>query len=397
MKEKSATHLCYCIMLAFGVVISIIGPLLTDISKEFSLSLSATGVFFTINYLGLLSFVFIGGILAERFGKKNLIAISLLGLSLSLFVFGISSNIMFAFIAIFFIGGFGSIIQSSVNSLIADLNSLNKDYYINAAQMFFCIGAVFGPVLVLIMMKMGNSWRFNYIVLAILIFVLFFAMIKLQICEKPGSEKLNLKDLKETLWDKRFLRICLCIALYAGTELGVWGWMSTFMKKELALSGSAAILIVSVFWMTMTIGRLICGRLMKYFNVRSIIISSSLISSLAVLLSGLIEGEVLILINVIVLGLSFSSIFPLLLSEGSSINPSSTAFAVMVGSSGIGIIVIPFIIGLLGDFAGMSIAMMSPGIFLVIIALLFVRCLPPLSLSLLGLGGKRHYGPDKCD
>lgn len=372
MKDKSATHLCFCIMLAFGVVISMLGPLLTDISKEFSLSLSKTGVFFTISYFGLLSFVFIGGILAGRFGKKNLIAISLLGLSLSLFMFGLSSNVLFAFISIFFMGGFGSIIQSLVNSLAAEINPIKKDYYINLLQLFFCIGAVLGPVFVVVMISTGNSWRISYYVMSAIMFILFTTMVKLKVDENFKTEKINLSDLRETIWDKRFLRICICIALYAGTELGVWGWMSTFMKKELDLSGSAAILSVSVFWIAMTIGRVLCGSLIKVFNAKNVIISFSLLSSFMVLLSGLLEGGTLVLINVVAMGLSFSSIFPLLLSEGSSINSSSTAFAVMVGSSGIGIIIIPFIIGLLGDYAGMRVATMSPCILMVAIAFIFI-------------------------
>jgi fucose permease len=247
---------------------------------------------------------------------------------------------------------------------------MNKDYYINLAQVFLCIGAVFGPVLAVVMMTIGNSFRVNYFILAILIFILFFVTMNLKIDEKPTSERINLKDIKIILWNKNFLRICICIALYSGTELGVWGWMSTFMEKEMELSQRQSIIFVSVFWISLTIGRIICGKLMKYFDVRNIIIVLALLSSLAVLFSGFLEGGVIVVLSVIAIGLSFSSIFPFLLSIGSSIFPSSSAFAVMVGSSGIGIVFIPFFMGLIGENVGMRIAMMSPCLLLLVIALL---------------------------
>lgn len=371
MQNRGTTYLCCFIMWAFGVVISIIGPLLTDISREFSLSMSQSGLLFTINYMGFLSFVFIGGILSERFGKKNIILISLIGLSLSLFMFGVSSKIIFAFIAIFFVGGFGSIIQSSVISLVAHLNSSNKDYFINLAQMFLCAGAASGPILIVVMMTIGNSWRINYFILSALMFILFCIVINLKVNEKPILEKTNLNNLRDILSNKRFLMICICMALYSGLELGVWGWMSTFMKKEMALSKNAAILIVSVFWISMTIGRILCGKLIKFFNIKKIIILLLLLSGFAVLLSGFLKGGVVTLLLVIAIGLSFSSIYPFLLSIGSTISSSSSSFAIIVGSGGIGIVIIPFFIGLIGDHIGMRIAMMSPCVLLFFMAFLF--------------------------
>jgi fucose permease len=372
MQNKFGTYLCCFIMLAYGVVLSIIGPLLSDISKDYSLSLGQMGLFISINFIGFLSFVYIGGILAEKFGKKNITTISLIGLSLSLFMFGFSSTLYLEFIAIFLIGGFGGIIESVVCSLIADLNPLNKDHYINFAQIFLCTGVALGPLLTILIIRLGYNWRINYYILSVLFLILFCSIVTIKVKENQTSEKILLKDLKGILFDNKFVIVCICMLLYTGCEVSVWGWMSTFSQKGMALSRSAAAFYVFAFWISMTIGRIVCGKLIRLFKIRNIIIVLAFLSALTVMISGFIKVGIIAWVVAIGLGFSFSSLYPFLLAVGSSRKSNATSFAVMVGSGGIGAIIIPFFTGIIGEHMGVQIALMSPSILLLIIALLFI-------------------------
>ena len=359
-------------MCAFGIVLSIIGPLLIDISKSYSLSMSLTGLLFSVNFFGFITFIFIGGMLAERFGKKNIITIALLGLSVSLFIFGFSHNVIFAFVSIFLIGGFGGIIESIVSSLVSDLNDTNADYYINLSQIFLCIGAALGPILALLMTVTGNTWRMAYFILSSIMIILFLIIISIKIDEKPIANKININEFKTALLDKKFVLVLIGFVLYAGTEVGVWGWMSTFMVKDMNLTQSVSAILVSVFWISMMIGRVICGKLIKYFKVQNFIIVLSLFSAVVVFLSGLIKGGILTWIIVIAIGFAFSSLYPFLLSVGSTERSNATAFALMVGSGGVGTILIPFFMGTIGEHMGTNIAMMSPSLLMLLLAGMFI-------------------------
>ncbi|HBE79694.1 MAG TPA: MFS transporter, partial [Firmicutes bacterium] len=90
--RKLTTYLLFTIMIFFAMVLTIMSPLLTNISETFHLSLAQTGTIFTANFLGFTLFVVIGGILSDRFGKKLILTVSLLGYTLALLLFPLASN-----------------------------------------------------------------------------------------------------------------------------------------------------------------------------------------------------------------------------------------------------------------------------------------------------------------
>ena len=220
----------------------------------------------------------------------------------------------------------------------------------------------------------GFGWRPNYFILSILAFVIFIAFSKLKMTVPAGSDKIDLGKFRESLTDKKFLIVCVCFILYAGSEGGTWGWMSTFLKKGMHISINASGFIVGAFWMSMAIGRIICGTLTKYFQVENITIFLSISSGIVVILSGLLQGQTAMFIISVALGLAFSSQYPFLLTIGSKIRSNATSFSLLVGSGGMGIIIVPFIMGWIGDYFSIRAAMMSPSIlFFTLAAILFFR------------------------
>jgi MFS family permease len=109
-------------MFLFAMVLTVISPLLLEISKTYSLNLAESGWVFTMSFLGFVLFVFFGGIIADVIGKKRLIAISLAGLSLSLLLVIFAETYISFCIMIFFIGGFGGTVEAVMTSAIPEVN-----------------------------------------------------------------------------------------------------------------------------------------------------------------------------------------------------------------------------------------------------------------------------------
>lgn len=359
-------------MAVFGMVLSIISPLLSEISKEFSLSLSQAGMFFTVSFTGFILFIFIGGFLAESLGKRKVISAALLGFSAALLAFAVSTKISYSLIAFFFIGGFGGIIESMISSYVSDLNIENTSYYINLSQIFLCVGAIIGPIFAGFALSLHKGWRISYYILSILTFVFFIAISNLRINGKSISEKINVNEFKKIVFDKKFMVICICLAFYVGAEVGVWGWMSIFLKNSMGFSIRKSAIGVGLFWVSMTIGRIICGKLIRVFRLRNITLFLTFASAVAVFLTGFLTSEISMWVEIIVVGLAFSSLYPLILAIGSSFRSNATAFAFLVGSGGIGSIVVPFFMGVIGDNSSIRIAMMSPSLLFIIIGILIM-------------------------
>jgi fucose permease len=81
----------------------------------------------------------------------------------------------------------------------------------------------------------------------------------------------------------------------------------------------------------------------------------------------------MIWISIFLMGLSFSSIWPLVLSYGGEYRKSSSAtlFAILVGAGGIGATVIPLLMGITADQFGPRFPMILPFFCLLLVGLIF--------------------------
>ena len=357
------------------MVLTITGPLLTEISSAFSLNLAQSGFLFAANFIGFSIFIVIGGIAADHWGKRKVMSVSLVGLALSLFAFPLSPSFYTACFISLFTGGFCGIVESLTNALVVDLNPENCSFHVNITQIFFGIGALVGPIMAGILVSSGISWRQCYYIIGGLLALSAIIFIANKLPPLPKPEKINMTAFRNLVTDWKFLLICLCMVFYTGSEVGGWGWMSTFLKKNMDFPISKSSLAVSIFWLVVTIGRLICSPLTLRYSARFLAIVLALFSVVVTILSGLVGSEFAVWAVIVAMGLAYSSQWALIVAYGSSIYKkySGTVFALLVGSGGVGMAVVPFLMGIIGEYINMRIAMISPALLFLMVALIFVN------------------------
>lgn len=373
--RNAVTNLLFIIIAFFAMVLTIMSPLLTEISKTFSLTLAQTGIIFTANFLGFTVFLIIGGILADLWGKKKVLAISLAGFTLSLVLFPLAPNFPLAFIAIILFGGFGGIVEGTINSLIAEVNPERSIFYVNLAQVFFGLGAIVGPISAGVLVSNGFPWQLCYYILAGAFLLITIAFCYAKLPPLKQSDKISWNGFTKLISDPKFLVIGLCMVLYTGSEVGGWGWMATFCKQNLKFTATKSSITVAVFWGAMSIGRLICGRLALRFSTRKIVIVLASLATIVTVLSGFMQNEMAIFLMITAMGLAYSSQWPMILSYGSNYHPenSGTVYALLIGFGGFGGAIIPLVMGLIAANLNNRIAMISPAICFVMIAVIFMR------------------------
>jgi FHS family glucose/mannose:H+ symporter-like MFS transporter len=161
--------------------------------------------------------------------------------------------------------------------------------------------------------------------------------------------------------------------LYTGSEIGSWGWMSTFLKNNLNFTLVEGSLAVGVFWLAMTIGRFLVGQASFKFRTSQLVILLSFLSSFIILLSIIFTSIPMMWILVFLMGLSFSSIWPLMLAYGGDYRKSTsgTLFSVLVGAGGIGATIIPLLMGITAEQFGSRFPMVLPLFFLFLVGFIF--------------------------
>jgi fucose permease len=373
MKNRYATIINFALITVIAMNLTIISPLLESIRSTYSLSISKSGLIFTINFVGFVVFVLIGGVLADRFGKKSVLVFSLFAFALLLFVFSVSPNFLVLCIIMFFIGGFGGVIESMTMAAVSDLNPQNPIFYVNLSQVFFGIGAIVGPILAGVAVSSGFGWQKCYVVLGIIALVLTAVFSTCRIPVVKSSSRFSLGSLKYCFKDPRFLLICLCMIFYTGAEVGGWGWLCTLLKQKLGFGVSKASIAVAVFWAAMTVGRLVCGHLTSCFKTRRIIIVLAFCSAFVTFLSCIVTSEVAFWFIIVFMGFFYSSQYPLITFYGNSHSkaPSGTSFAMLMGFGGVGAMIIPYFMGVIGSASTMNAAMLLPAVLLSFIGIIF--------------------------
>ena len=372
--DKRWANALYCmIMFHFAMVITVISPLLIEITRDYGLTMAQAGWIFTLNFTGFVIFVFTGGLAADHFGKKTAILASLAGFSVSLALVLFTPNYRVFCILIFFIGGFGGIIEAVVSSAVSELNDKNATFFQNLVHSFFGVGALAGPVSAGLLVTAGMDWRVCFLILGIIGALLAVAFLLTKLPNKPAENGFSFASFTALVRDPAFMVICLCIFLYTGAEVGSWGWMSLFLKQNLGFSLTRASVAVGVFWIAITVGRFACGQLTLRFKPSSIIIVLAFSAFAVTLASLFVKSEPLTWIQIILMGFSFSSLWPLIVGYGGEhrMTSSSTVFSLLVGCGGIGATAIPFLMGLAGSATDARIPMVIPSISLLLVGIFF--------------------------
>jgi FHS family glucose/mannose:H+ symporter-like MFS transporter len=161
---------------------------------------------------------------------------------------------------------------------------------------------------------------------------------------------------------------------YTGAETSGWGWMSTYTERNLNFSVMEASVAVAVFWIAVTLGRLAISFSIRKFEVRKMIMSLAFSTGVICVVMGIAKQRWLVWLVIFLLGLACSSQWGLILSYGTERyrRNSGTVFAMLVAGGSIGMSVVPYFTGVVGDLFGMRSALLVPGILFILISLAFV-------------------------
>jgi MFS transporter, FHS family, L-fucose permease len=295
------------------------GPMSDGVKKQYELSnLVATLLPFFV-FIAFAVFSIPGGLMAARIGKKKLL---LLGLGLNAVALLIPSLQMPSFpllLGCIFLLGIGTtFLQVAGNPIMRDV-SAGGSYSRNLsfAQGIKGIGSTLSTYLIgtmaTLVMFQAMGWRGAFPLFFILMVLAFLSIAALKVeetkAEKPPSLGTSLGLLKEPVF---FLAV-LGIFLYVGAE----SCMGRFLKPALQAIGmedqAAGKFGPSLFFLLLTIGRLLGSAVLSLMSPRTCLRLSSLLGALgaAALMTG---SKSLAIPGVIAAGLGFANIWPMLFS-----------------------------------------------------------------------------------
>lgn len=352
-----------------GVVVSIL-------RDSYDLSFSSTGTLLSIMSAGNIVASFLAGVLPAKIGAKKAVLLLTIGYFLGYLLCAFTGVFGLLAIAFLIIGlAKGSAITNC--NVLVSTNAIERTRAMNVLHACYAAGALLCPFLIQAFLGIDAHAPMIGIALAGLLMWFLFLVTKLPDERTSASTTASASANADGhtfafLRDSTFWILTALVFCQNAAEQSVNGWLVTYFKSEQILSGTLANYTVSIMWGSTLIARLLIAFV---FPVKNLYKTLSIMGlGLTVLYAILVQMHTPVAASIALFLFAFAmaGVNPLALSGvGQMTSPAS--MGTLLSTATCGAILMPYIIGRIGDAISLQAGMAAN----------FVPCVGILVLSLL--------------
>jgi fucose permease len=364
MKRRSSTLLvgiAFLSFIALGLHAGVLGVAWPSIRTSFALSLDAVGTLLFTHTIGYLLAGFNNGRIVSRMGVGWFLMGSLVIGGLGLLGYALAPT-WWAMVAFGLLAGIGSgAVDAGLNTYFAANHGPSLMNWLHAC---FGLGAALGPKITQTILEQGYSWRWAYalVVLCEGLLAVCFALTlnrwKLSTSE-PRETDTALPQVRnvDTL---RLSAVWLGVALFfvfTGVEASGGQWPYTLFTEGRSVDPGTASFWVSIYWASLTVGRLLFGFVVRRIGVVPLLRASMLGVICGAVLIWWNPTHVLSFVGLALMGFSLAPLFPLSISNTPSqvgSEHAANAIGFQVAAASLGIAALPGLGGILAENLGLE-------------------------------------------
>jgi FHS family Na+ dependent glucose MFS transporter 1 len=246
------------------------------------------------------------------------------------------------------------------NALMVWVHGRGVAPFMNALHFAYGVGGFIAPLIIARTLSADNTIRTSYFVLAA--FILPTAILLLRIASPPSAVAKTDDGIRGGKIDFRLVfLIALLLCLYIGAEVSFGSWIYSYVLKLNIGNETKAAFLTSLFWGSLTLGRLLGVPIGARFRPRTILLAD-LIGCFASVGIAIVwpESITAITIATVLAGLSMASVYPTALTFAErrmTITGQVTGFLIVGGS--VGGMIVPLVIGQLFEAIGPRVMMFT--------------------------------------
>jgi fucose permease len=312
--------------LMFAMTTDAVGNIITDVIKEFDLSMLLAGAFHYVNMTAIALAAIFLGYLADKLGRKKTIIFGLILFAVPSYLFMVGNAFLF-YLALLFICGAGiGIFKTGALALVGDISVSTSEHTttMNTVEGFFAVGAIIGPAIVARLLSIGFSWKWLYIIAGTICVLLIIAssLVKYPKTLKTMDGPIDLRRTMGMMKDPYALGFSLGIFLYVAAECAVYVWMPKLLADYTGSFAKLASYAVSIFFILRAVGRFLGAWVLARYNWTSVMALFRLM--ILICFASSMAGGLSYTIWLMPLsGLFMSMIYPTLNSKGISCFPKT--------------------------------------------------------------------------
>jgi fucose permease len=309
----------------YGMIAAMLGSILPDLSKRFSLTPAQNGTIAMTQAIGLVIGSLLQGPLIDLQGKKVGMVLGLGLIALALFLLPRSKGFSSIRLYMLILGVGGGIIVAGANALVNDVKTDNPTALFNGFNTFFGLGGIATPFIAANLLG-GNSFRLCNLTAALTVATL--ALHSATDMPLPtGVVQFQFSDVPALLANPGLFLPAMLLFLYVAAEVGVWNWLVKHLIAQGIPEKKALNILSFGFALGLLAGRLVVAVIPPIPATTLLMVSSILIAVTTYLMLQFKDAN-LAWAMVFLAGVAMAPVFPTALSLVGAKFPTGTATAI---------------------------------------------------------------------
>ena len=349
-----------------GVVVSLL-------QEEYGFAYGMTGTLLSLMSIGNLIAGFLVGVLPGALGMKRSVLLLTIGYAVGYSLMGLTGAVAVLALAFFLVGIAKGSVMNTCTILVSD-NSANRTRGMNLMHSCYACGALLCPFLIAAAARVSTA-------LAVFLLAVLGLMLWLVYGFTPlggGSQKTaRTKEVIDWgfLHAPRFWLLTGLLFCQNAAEQSVTGWMVTYFKGSGIIAGSLAAYTVTVMWGATLAARLLIAFVFPFKNPRKAMVGMSVLCTFFYVLLVRADTQGMAIVLLFAFAFSMAGLNPTAVASAGRMT-SVTSMGIMLPAASSGAILMPWIIGIVAEKAGLAAGMASnivPCVGLIIFTLLAAR------------------------
>jgi fucose permease len=352
----------YLAFISLGLPDSLLGSAWPVMYRQFGVPVSYAGIVTMIIASGTIISSLMSDRLTRRLGAGLVTAISVLMTAAALFGFSVSSSLWVICLWAVPYGLGAGAVDAALNNYVA-VHCASR--HMNWLHSFWGVGASVSPFIMSFSLVNGLGWQSGYRFVGLVQLVLTASLfLSLPLWEKSadgtygGEAQAPALSLRQTLGIRGVKAVLLTFFSYCALETTAGLWASTYFVVHRGVSAEMAAGFASMFYLGITLGRLLCGFIADRVGDRKLIKIGIRTMLAGILLLWLPLGfDALSLAGLVVIGLGAAPVYPSIIHmtpANFGKGNSQAVIGVQMASAYMGSTLMPPLFGLLGQNLGMG-------------------------------------------
>jgi len=302
-----------------------IGPALIEMGKDFGRTPENINLIFTFFPAGMVAGQLTSTFWNRRFKRANIIT-SAYSILTAINIYLFFAKNLYVYFILSIIGGYLlgiNYVQSSENIIACNIK--NKDRLFILMITFYPFGALVAPLISSNLVNNNISWRYTYLIVAILIFItlILYILISLRGQNRIIAEEIQKTSVREIFVDRQkniiFIITLFIAAVYVASETVIATWSPTYLRLVKGLDITSAAFSITILMICMIVGRIIVSIIVGKVKAKMIMVVLSGIAIVSIIFFVLADTKSRIFIAMAIAGIGFSAMYPLIVSSGSTV------------------------------------------------------------------------------